>query len=152
MRFHSTKQFIIYWTRNHILTSSYQLSLNQTIWSTIPSKDDSNVGCRSRCMCIILLHLHIDGVARIGPASVPVPCWLFDFRSPLSCDCSLVDTCVIFPTQEFESSDYLTRKPITKLTTTGVSVLLYLSLCSIFKVRYSVRIGKYTACGNTLAT
>lgn len=35
----------------------------------MPSRDDSMVGCSSLCICIIRLHLHIGGGARIGPAS-----------------------------------------------------------------------------------
>ena len=52
------------------LTSSCQFSRNQTIWSTMPSSDDSSVGWRSRCMCMIRLQRHIEGVARIGPLSL----------------------------------------------------------------------------------
>lgn len=57
-----------------LLTSSCQFSLNQTIWSTMPSSEDSRVGCSSRCMCMIRLQRHIGAVARMGPGSVP-PEW-----------------------------------------------------------------------------
>lgn len=52
-----------------LLTSSCQFSLNHTIWSTMPSREESNVGCNSRCMCMILLQRHIGAVALIGPGS-----------------------------------------------------------------------------------
>lgn len=52
-----------------LLTSSCQFSLNQTIWSTMPSREESRVGCSSRCMCMIRLQRHIGAVARIGPGS-----------------------------------------------------------------------------------
>lgn len=51
------------------LTSSCQFSLNHTIWSTMPSREESSVGCSSRCMCIIRLQRHIGAVALIGPGS-----------------------------------------------------------------------------------
>ena len=51
------------------LTSSCQFSLNHTIWSTMPSREESRVGCNSRCMCMIRLQRHIGAVARIGPGS-----------------------------------------------------------------------------------
>ena len=51
------------------LTSSCQFSLNHTIWSTMPSREDRRVGCSSRCMCMIRLQRHIGAVARIGPGS-----------------------------------------------------------------------------------
>ncbi|KAA8581792.1 hypothetical protein FQN60_003373, partial [Etheostoma spectabile] len=44
-------------------------SLNHTIWSTMPSREESKVGCSSRCMCMIRLQRHIGAVARIGPGS-----------------------------------------------------------------------------------
>lgn len=52
-----------------LLTSSCQFSLNHTIWSTMPSREDSRVGWSSRCICMILLQRHIGAVARIGPGS-----------------------------------------------------------------------------------
>lgn len=51
------------------LTSSCQFSLNHTIWSTMPSREDSRVGCSSRCMCMMRLQRHIGAVARMGPGS-----------------------------------------------------------------------------------
>lgn len=68
-----------------LLTSSCQFSLNHTIWSTMPSRDDSRVGCSSRCICIILLQRHIGAVARIGPGSeAPECCWA---PTELGCCC-----------------------------------------------------------------
>lgn len=51
------------------LTSSCQFSLNHTIWSTMPSREESSVGCNSRCMCMILLQRHMGAVALMGPGS-----------------------------------------------------------------------------------
>lgn len=67
------------------LTSSCQFSLNHTIWSTMPSREDSRVGCSSRCICMILLQRHIGAVARIGPGSeAPECCWA---PTELGCCC-----------------------------------------------------------------
>ena len=41
----------------------------------MPSSEERIVGCRSRCMCMILLHLHIGAVALMGPASVWPATW-----------------------------------------------------------------------------
>lgn len=68
-----------------LLTSSCQFSLNHTIWSTMPSREDSRVGCSSRCICMILLQRHIGAVARIGPGSeAPECCWA---PTELGCCC-----------------------------------------------------------------
>lgn len=66
-----------------LLTSSCQFSLNHTIWSTMPSREDSRVGCSSRCICMILLQRHIGAVARIGPGS-EAPEW---GRAPTELGC-----------------------------------------------------------------
>ncbi|TNN49208.1 hypothetical protein EYF80_040574 [Liparis tanakae] len=53
----------------HSARSCCRFSLNHTIWSTMPSREESSVGCSSRCMCMIRLQRHIGAVARMGPGS-----------------------------------------------------------------------------------
>ena len=59
-------------------------SRNQTIWSTMPSREDSSVGCSSRCMCMIRLQRHMGAVALMGPGSDAEWDWL---PTELGCCC-----------------------------------------------------------------
>ena len=65
-------------------TSSCQFSRNQTIWSTMPSREDRSVGCSSRCMCMIRLQRHMGAVALMGPGSDAEWDWL---PTELGCCC-----------------------------------------------------------------
>lgn len=65
-------------------TSSCQFSWNQTIWSTMPFREDTRVRCSSRCMCVIRLQHHMGAVALMGPGSDAEWDWL---PTELGCCC-----------------------------------------------------------------
>lgn len=45
---------------------------NALTWSTMPSSDESTVGCISLCNCIIFEQRHMGSVALMEPVSLPV--------------------------------------------------------------------------------
>lgn len=81
-----------------LLTSSCQFSLNHTIWSTMPSREDSRVGWSSLCICMILLQRHIGAVARMGPGS-EAPEWAW---APTELGCCCPDASVATVERERE--------------------------------------------------